>query len=122
MGPSRPRSSAEVIAEPVYRGTEGDRSVAESPGARLVTDCRCSHRKRAKGDVIARSGRATSTRFRRPEERDPGWTLEALLGSPTIRVQGWIYRQYDTTVRTNTVIGRQRAAVVRLAVRRRRSR
>src|SRR5690606_12725537 len=29
----------EVIAEPVYRVTEGDRIVAEFPGSRLVTDC-----------------------------------------------------------------------------------
>src|SRR5215216_2194688 len=29
----------EVIAEPVYRVTEGDRVVAEFPGTRLVTDC-----------------------------------------------------------------------------------
>jgi len=29
----------EVIAEPVYRVTEGDRVVAEFPGSRLVTDC-----------------------------------------------------------------------------------
>src|SRR5215813_11693674 len=29
----------EVIAEPVYRVTEGDRVVAEFPGIRLVTDC-----------------------------------------------------------------------------------
>ena len=29
----------EVIAEPVYRVTEGDRVVAEFPGMRLVTDC-----------------------------------------------------------------------------------
>ena len=29
----------EVIAEPVYRVTEGERVVAEFPGSRLVTDC-----------------------------------------------------------------------------------
>src|SRR5947207_15362217 len=29
----------EVIADPVYRVTEGDRVVAEFPGIRLVTDC-----------------------------------------------------------------------------------
>src|SRR5207247_8706496 len=29
----------EVIAQPVYRVTEGDRVVAEFPGTRLVTDC-----------------------------------------------------------------------------------
>ncbi len=28
-----------MIAEPVYRVTEGDRVVAEFPGSRLVTEC-----------------------------------------------------------------------------------
>ena len=41
----------------------------------------------------------------KPEERDPVWTLERLLSSPTIAAKTWAHRQYDTTVRTNTVIG-----------------
>ncbi|HEY6220243.1 MAG TPA: AIR synthase related protein, partial [Gemmatimonadaceae bacterium] len=41
----------------------------------------------------------------RPEERDHVWTLRQLLTSPTIASKRWVYRQYDTTVRTNTVIG-----------------
>ncbi|HVX38147.1 MAG TPA: AIR synthase related protein, partial [Gemmatimonadaceae bacterium] len=50
-----------------------------------------------------------------PEERDPAWTLERLLSSPTIASKTWVYRQYDTTVRTNTVIGPGGdAAVVRV--------
>jgi phosphoribosylformylglycinamidine synthase len=51
----------------------------------------------------------------RAEEADPLWTLERLLSSPTIASKRWIYRQYDTMVRTNTVIGPGGdAAVVRL--------
>ena len=41
----------------------------------------------------------------RPEEKDHLWTLERLLSSPTIASKSWAYRQYDSTVRTNTVIG-----------------
>jgi phosphoribosylformylglycinamidine synthase subunit PurL len=41
----------------------------------------------------------------RAEESDPGWTLQQLLSSPTIASKRWIYRQYDTMVRTNTVVG-----------------
>jgi phosphoribosylformylglycinamidine synthase len=41
----------------------------------------------------------------RPEETDPAWTLEQLLSAPTIASKAWAYRQYDSTVRTNTVIG-----------------
>src|SRR5690606_7159509 len=40
-----------------------------------------------------------------PEERDPAWTLERLLSSPTIASKRWVHRQFDTTVRTSTVIG-----------------
>jgi phosphoribosylformylglycinamidine synthase len=41
----------------------------------------------------------------RPEESDPAWTLLELLSTPTIASKRWVYNQYDTTVRTNTVIG-----------------
>src|SRR5207302_5720213 len=34
---------------------------------------------------------------------DPNATLLALLGSPTIGSKQWVYRQYDHTVRTNTM-------------------
>jgi phosphoribosylformylglycinamidine synthase len=51
----------------------------------------------------------------RPEERDPAWTLTRLLSSPTIASKAWVYRQYDSTVRTSTVVGPGGdAAVVRL--------
>jgi phosphoribosylformylglycinamidine synthase len=51
----------------------------------------------------------------RPEEAEPLWTLEQLLGSPTIASKRWVYRQYDHMVRTNTVVGPGGdAAVVRL--------
>ena len=76
----------EVIAEPVYRVTEGERVVAEFPGIRLVTDCPTytpearesrRHRRAARARRRARSPSA-------PEESDPAWTLERLLASPTI--------------------------------------
>ena len=42
----------EVIAEPVYRVTEGDRVVAEFPGTRLVTDCPQYHPEARESDAI----------------------------------------------------------------------
>src|SRR4029079_13630128 len=106
----------EVIAEPVYRVTEGDRVVAEFPGIRLVTDCPM-YTPEAFEDprVAALRARDVSTIAERPEERDPLWTLAQLLSSPTIASKTWVYRQYDTSVRTNTVIGPGGdAAVVRV--------
>jgi phosphoribosylformylglycinamidine synthase len=106
----------EVIAEPVYRVTEGDRVVAEFPGSRLVTDCPTYHPEARESEAIAKlRARDVASIPERPEERDLGWTLTELLSSPTIASKAWVYRQYDTSVRTNTVIGPGGdAAVLRL--------
>ncbi len=106
----------EIIAEPVYRVTEGDRVVAEFPGTRLVTDCPTYTPEARESDEIARLRQLDVAAIReRPEESDPRWTLDRLLASPNIASKAWIYRQYDTSVRTNTVIGPGGdAAVVRL--------
>jgi phosphoribosylformylglycinamidine synthase subunit PurL len=106
----------EVIAEPVYRVTEGDRVVAEFPGSRLVTDCPMYSPEARESDAIRQlRERDVSAIPERAEERDPVWTLERLLSSPTIASKAWVYRQYDTTVRTNTVVPPgSDAAVIRL--------
>ncbi|MEO7965687.1 MAG: phosphoribosylformylglycinamidine synthase subunit PurL, partial [Gemmatimonadaceae bacterium] len=107
----------EVIAEPVYRVTEGDHVVAEFPGSRLVTDCPVYHPAARESEEIARI-RAIDPHSvaPRPEERDHIWTLQRLLESPTIASKEWVYRQYDSTVRANTIVGPgpADAAVVRL--------
>ena len=96
----------EVIAEPVYRVTEGDRVVAEFPGTRLVTDCPQYHPEARESEAaVARRTRDVSAIPERREEADPAWTLTRLLEAPTIASKQWIHRQYDSTVRTNTVIG-----------------
>jgi phosphoribosylformylglycinamidine synthase II len=96
----------EVIAEPVYRVTENGRTVAEFPGTRLVTDCPTYTPPARESDEIRALREQDVFRIaERPEEADPGWTLRTLLASPTIASKTWVYRQYDSTVRTNTVIG-----------------
>ena len=96
----------EVISEPVYRVTEGDRVVAEFPGSRLVTECPRYSPEAREDDVIAElRARDVSNVAELPDESDPAWTLLNLLSSPTIASKAWAYRQYDSTVRTNTVIG-----------------
>jgi phosphoribosylformylglycinamidine synthase subunit PurL len=106
----------EVIADRVYRVTEGDRVVAEFPGSRLIEDCPVYDPEARESDKIAALRTRDVHAIRpRPEERDPFWTLERLLGSPTIASKAWAYRQYDSTVRTNTVVGPGGdAAVLRL--------
>ena len=96
----------EVIAEPVYRVTEGDHVVAEFPGVRLVTDCPQYHPEARESDeAVARRARDVHAVPEKPEESDPAWTLERLLEAPTIASKRWITRQYDSTVRTSTVMG-----------------
>jgi phosphoribosylformylglycinamidine synthase len=96
----------EVIAEPVYRVTEGETVVAEFPGSRLVTECpRYSPEAREDDAIRALREQDISAIGQRPEEADAAWTLRQLLASPTIASKAWAYRQYDSTVRTNTVIG-----------------
>jgi phosphoribosylformylglycinamidine synthase len=90
----------------VYRVTEGDRVVAEFPGTRLVTDCPTyTPPAQESPEIRALRARDVSRIAERPEEADPRWTLVQLLSSPTIASKTWAYRQYDSTVRTNTVIG-----------------
>jgi phosphoribosylformylglycinamidine synthase subunit PurL len=107
----------EVIADPVYRVTEGDRVVAEFPGSRLVTDCPF-YTPEAQEDPAVRAARGRDVHAIAPrsEERDAAWTLETLLASPTIASKAWVTRQYDSSVRSNTVIGPGGgdAAVVRI--------
>lgn len=96
----------EVIAEPVYRVTEGSHVVAEFPGTRLVTDCpQYFPEARESDDAVARRNRDVDAVPEKPEESDPSWTLERLLEAPTIASKRWITRQYDSTVRTSTVMG-----------------
>ncbi len=96
----------EVIADPVYRVTEGETVVAEFPGSRLVTECpRYSPEAREDPDIVALRAIDVAAVKELDEEADPTWTLLQLLSSPTIASKAWAYRQYDSTVRTNTVIG-----------------
>ena len=106
----------EVIAEPVYRVTEGDRVVAEFPGTRLVTDCP-TYTIEARESTTLAAARALDPHGVAPlaEEADPIWTLERLLSSPTIAIKAWVWRQYDSMVRTSTIVGPgSDAAVIRL--------
>ncbi|MEO6210259.1 MAG: phosphoribosylformylglycinamidine synthase subunit PurL [Gemmatimonadaceae bacterium] len=107
----------EVIAEPVYRVTEGDRVVAEFPGSQLVSDCPMYNPPAKEDPAVAElRARDVGAINERREESDPIWTLERLLSSPTIASKRWAYRQYDSTVRTSTVLrpGDGDAAVIRI--------
>ncbi|MDP1860067.1 MAG: phosphoribosylformylglycinamidine synthase subunit PurL [Gemmatimonadaceae bacterium] len=107
----------EVIAEPVYRVTEGAHVVAEFPGSKLVTECPVYYPEAREGAEV-QVLRAMDPHAVAPlgAEADPLWTLEQLLASPTIASKTWVYRQYDSTVRASTIVGPgpADAAVIRL--------
>ncbi|MFN2635990.1 MAG: AIR synthase-related protein, partial [Gemmatimonadaceae bacterium] len=64
----------EVIAEPVYRVTEGTTVVAEFPGSRLVTDCPTySPEARESPDIARLRAADPGSVTERPEESDPLW-------------------------------------------------
>jgi phosphoribosylformylglycinamidine synthase len=99
-----------------YVVRENGAVIVDLPGEPLVEACPTYTREGVESPEIA-ALRAWDPATLEPlwEERDPGWTLERLLDSPTIASKRWVYEQYDSTVRTNTVVGPgSDAAVLRL--------
>jgi phosphoribosylformylglycinamidine synthase len=109
----------DLHAEPIGRVTDGQRLrvwndgtlEADVPNAALTDQAPLYDRPwvepqnpAASEDVLALAAPA-----------DLGQALLALLASPSIACKRWVYRQYDSTVRTNTVTGPGAdAAVVRV--------
>jgi phosphoribosylformylglycinamidine synthase subunit PurL len=99
-----------------YVVRENGTVVVDIPGEPLVDACPTYTRagKEAPEITEARAFDPASIEPR-AEEADPTWTLRQLLDSPTVASKRWVYEQYDSTVRTNTVVGPgSDAAVVRL--------
>jgi phosphoribosylformylglycinamidine synthase len=114
----------DLDAETIGRVTETGRYVVREngtvvvdiPGEPLVEGCPTYTREGVEAPEIA-ALRAWDASALVPvfEERDPTWTLERLLDSPSIASKRWVYEQYDSTVRTNTIVGPgSDAAVLRL--------
>ncbi|HEU0015451.1 MAG TPA: phosphoribosylformylglycinamidine synthase subunit PurL [Longimicrobium sp.] len=100
----------------MYVVRENGDVVVEIPGEPLVTGCPTYTREGVESpEVVEARAFDPATLAPRAEEADPTWTLRRLLDSPTIASKRWVYEQYDSTVRTNTVVGPgSDAAVLRL--------
>jgi phosphoribosylformylglycinamidine synthase subunit PurL len=100
----------------MYVVRENGRVVVEIPGEPLVDACPTYVREgRESPEVAALRSWDPASLEPLPQEADPTWTLRALLDAPTIASKRWVYEQYDSTVRTNTVVGPgSDAAVLRL--------
>jgi phosphoribosylformylglycinamidine synthase len=97
---------AEVIGrvtdDGMFRVTHEGVTVAEIPALPLTEACPTYEREGIEAEEVA------LLRDRElPEQDEPARDLSAalveLMGSPNVCSRGWITRQYDTTVRTNTV-------------------
>jgi phosphoribosylformylglycinamidine synthase subunit PurL len=111
---------AEVVGHVTDTGRyvvrENGQVVVDIPGEPLVTACPTYTREGIESAEIRKLREQDVSGIEpRAEERDPAWTLRQLLDSPTIASKRWVYEQYDTSVRTNTVVGPgSDAAVLRL--------
>ena len=94
-----------VTDDGLYRVRDDGVVVCEIPGEPLVTGCPTYVRDARESSevVLARSWRPSEKHYQ-PAAAHPLKILLRLLASPNIGSRRWIYRQYDTTVRTNTVV------------------
>ena len=93
----------EVTGDGLYRVREGEHVVAEIPGTSIV-ECPTYTREGAESEEVRRLREWDPTDLATTiAARDPARDLVTLMGSPNIASKAWVYEQYDSTVRTNTV-------------------
>ncbi len=94
-----------VTSDGIMRVRNNGTIAAEIPAKALAEEAPLYSRE-AKSPAVAaslRDARALLTE-RRLQEIDPHESLRQLLRDPTIASKNWVYRQYDHTVRTGTVV------------------
>jgi phosphoribosylformylglycinamidine synthase subunit PurL len=94
-----------VTDDGLYRVRENGRVVCEIPGEPLVTGCPTYTREGVEAEQVKRLREWTPASIDTSDvARNPAATLKQMLASPNLASRRWIYNQYDTTVRTNTVV------------------
>ena len=95
-----------VTDDGLYRVREGERVVAELPGEALVHGCPTYTREGVESEEVrrARSWTPADPSSRTLSRERAEAALLRLLGHPTIASKAWVYRQFDSTVRTNTAL------------------
>jgi phosphoribosylformylglycinamidine synthase subunit PurL len=94
-----------VTDDGMYRVREKGVVVCEVPGQPLVHGCPTYVREGREAPEIAELRAWTPAQIDMSHTRaHAGRVLLRLLGSPNLASRRWIYNQYDTTVRTNTVV------------------
>jgi phosphoribosylformylglycinamidine synthase len=96
----------QVTDDGLYRVRENGTVVCEIPGEELVGGCPTYVRDAVEAPaVVALRAWLPDISHTSPARSDAGKVLLRLLGSPNIASRRWVYNQYDSTVRTNTVSG-----------------
>jgi phosphoribosylformylglycinamidine synthase len=91
----------EVTRDGRARIRQGGRLAADLPIRALTDEAPVYHRPVAEpGDLAARQAAPEV-----PAVDDPATSLRRLLATPELASKEWVYRQYDQSVRTNTVSG-----------------
>jgi phosphoribosylformylglycinamidine synthase len=95
-----------VTDDGLYRVRENGDIVCEIPGEQLVGGCPTYEREATESDEVrALREWQPGPSHLQPAVAHPVKVLLRLLASPNIASKRWVYNQYDTTVRTGTVIG-----------------
>jgi phosphoribosylformylglycinamidine synthase len=93
-----------VTDDGMYRVREHGVIVCEVPCEPLVNGCPTYTRAGRESDAVRKLREWTPAQIDMSHtEQHAGKVLLRLLGSPNIASKRWVYNQYDTTVRTNTV-------------------
>jgi phosphoribosylformylglycinamidine synthase len=90
----------EVMTDGVMRVKDHGKVVAEIPNTALVDEAPVYDRPTTKPAYIDEIRQLDMASLKRVAPQD---ALMQLLASPTIASKRWVYRQYDTMVRTNTI-------------------
>jgi phosphoribosylformylglycinamidine synthase len=95
-----------VTDDGMYRVRDNGVIVAEIPGEPLVNECPTYVRDARESEEIQKLRSFDVASLDHSEaDRDATGVLKKLLASPTIASKRWVHNQYDTSVRTNTVVG-----------------
>jgi phosphoribosylformylglycinamidine synthase subunit PurL len=93
-----------VTDDGLYRVRDNGVIVCELPGEPLVNECPTYTREGVESEEVRKLREWTPADLDTSHtRRHAGRVLLRLLGSPNLASKRWVYNQYDTTVRTNTV-------------------
>ncbi len=93
-----------VTDDGMFRVREEGTVVAEIPAVPLTGGCPTYEREGTESDEVRRLRARDLSEFAAAADGDLSSRLLALLDSPNLASKRWVYQQYDTTVRANSMV------------------